>query len=258
MRDQVAILGREFVLLGCGGSGHAITQGSRQFRLLAFQKQANVVYRFLVALGRGQILHARTEAASDVELQARPRVIAVQINVARRHKEVAVNQICDAVGEVGREVRAVVFAAVFFQPPCDIHARKALAKRELDVRISFVVAQKDVVARLLLLDEVVLERQRFLVVVDDDVVDVDGLAHERAGLGVGQGFVREIVTDAGAQILGLADINDLAFGVLVQVHAGRGGKGPNFSEQVHVSVSGGSGLAKPHSRAVCVVIQYCR
>ncbi len=146
----------------------------------------------------------------------------------------AVNQICDAVGQVGREVRAVIFAAVFLQPPCDVHARKALAERELDVRICFVVAQKDVVARLLLLDEVVLERQRFLVVVDDDVVDVDRFAHERAGLGVGQGFVGEIITDARTQILGLADINHLAFGVLVEVHAGRGRKGPNFSEQVHV------------------------
>ena len=37
---------------------------------------------------------------------------------------------------------------------------------------------------LLLLDEVVFERERFFVIGNDDVVDVDGLADEGAGFGV--------------------------------------------------------------------------
>ena len=48
--------------------------------------------------------------------------------------------------------------------------------------IGLVVAQQDVEARLPLLDEVVLERQRFLVVVDQDVVDVARFGDQRAGL----------------------------------------------------------------------------
>ena len=63
----------------------------------------------------------------------------------------------------------------------------AVGEGELDVGIGLVVAQQDVEARLALLDEVVFERQRLMLVVDQDVLDVDGFAHERAGLGVGLG-----------------------------------------------------------------------
>ena len=57
---------------------------------------------------------------------------------------------------------------------------------QLDVGISFVVAQQDVEARLPLLDQVVFERQRLLFVVDQDVVDVAASRMQRAGLDVGQ------------------------------------------------------------------------
>jgi hypothetical protein len=39
--------------------------------------------------------------------------------------------------------------------------------------------------------------------------------------------------DARAQVLGLADVDDFAFGVLVEIHAGRGGEGTDFLREVH-------------------------
>ena len=56
--------------------------------------------------------------------------------------------------------------------------------RQLDVWIRLVVAQQDVEARLPLLDQVVLKRQRLALVVDCDVLDVDRLAHQRSSLRV--------------------------------------------------------------------------
>ena len=183
-RDQVAILGGALELLRLGGFGHALAQRFHQIGLAAFEKQLHVAHGFLINLRRGQSLHARAQAALDVELQARARMEAVQIHLAGWHQKVAVNQVDDAIGEIGREVRAVVGAAVLAQAAGDVDARIALAERELHVGISLVVAQQDVEARLLLLDEVVFERERLFVVGDDDVVDVDGLADQRAGLGV--------------------------------------------------------------------------
>ena len=108
-----------------------------------------------------------------------------------------VNQVHDAVGQVGREVWAVIRAAIFPQTARDVNPREALAERELDVRISLVIAQQNVEARLLLLDEVVLERQRFFVVGDDDVVHIDRLAHQSVGLGILETALRESTSSPG-------------------------------------------------------------
>ena len=167
-----------------GGLLHALAQRADQVRLAAFEKQLHVAHGFLIRLGRGQALHARAQAALDVVLQARARMKAGQVHLAGRNQKMAVDQVDDPVGEVGREVRAVVGAAVFAQAAGYVDARVAFAQRQLHVGISLVIAQQDVESRLALLDEIVFERERFLVVGDDDVVDVDRLAHQRAGLGV--------------------------------------------------------------------------
>ena len=114
-----------------------------------------------------------------------------------------------------------------------IDARITLADGQLDVGIRLVVAQKDVVARLLLLDQVVLERQRFLLVVHDDVVEVNRLAQQRSGLGVSSRAFQKIRTHARAQAVGLAHVDDLPVGVLVEIHAGRGWQGSNFLVKIH-------------------------
>src|SRR5208337_1359881 len=110
--DEVAIAGGALELLCFGGFGHALTQRFDEVGLAAFEKKFHVAHSFTVDLGRGQILYARTEATLDVKLEAGAWMIAGQIHFARRDHEMAMNQVDDAIGEVGREVRAVVGAAV--------------------------------------------------------------------------------------------------------------------------------------------------
>ena len=95
--------------------------------------------------------------------------------------------------------------------------------REFDVRISFVVAQQDVKARLVLLDEVIFERERFLLVIDENVVDIARFRDQRAGLDVRQLVFVEIAANARPQDLRLADVDDFPAAILVQIHAGREG-----------------------------------
>jgi hypothetical protein len=69
-------------------------------------------------------------------------------------------------GEIAGEVRAKVGAAVLAQAARDEDLGVAVAQRQLDVGVGLVVAQQDVEARLALLDEVVFERQRLVLVGD--------------------------------------------------------------------------------------------
>ena len=156
----------------------------------------------------------------DVVLQAGLRVVAREVDLAGGHQEVPVDEVHQAVRQVGREVGAEVGGAVLAQAPRDVDARVLLAG-QLDVGVGLVVAQQDVEARLVLLDQVVLERQRFLLVVDQDVVDVARLGDQGAGLDVGQALVGEVAAHARAQVLGFADVDNGAVRVLVQIDAGQ-------------------------------------
>src|ERR1039458_1400243 len=120
----------------------------------------------------------------------------------------------DGAGAGGVIIGAEVGGAVFAQTARDVDPRIFFG-RQFDVRISLVVAQQDVEARLVLLDEVVFERQRFLLVIDLDVLDVARLGDERAGLDVGQLVFREVAADAVAQDLSLAHVDDAAGAVLI-------------------------------------------
>jgi len=84
-----------------------------------------------------------------------------------------------------------------------------------------------------LLDEIVFKREGFVFVGDEDVFEVDGFAHEGAGLNVGLGCFEQVRADSRAEVVGLADIDDLALGVFVEVDAWLGWKRANFFVEVH-------------------------
>ena len=79
----------------------------------------------------------------------------------------------------------------------------------------------------------ILEGERFFVIGDDYVVDVNRLADQRAGFRVLPAALVEIGSDARTQILGLADVDDFAFGVFVEVDAGGSGQGADFLGKIH-------------------------
>ncbi len=135
----------------------------------------------------------------------------------------AMDEVHQPVRQIPGKVRAIISGAVFLQTPGHVDARITLGG-EFDVRVGFVVAQQDVVARLPLLDQVVLERQRFFLVIDLDKIDRAGFMDQRAGLGVGQTFIVEVTAHPIAQVLGFADVDHRAVSVFVEVHAGQQGK----------------------------------
>ena len=232
--DQVAQFSGPFVLLAFGRQLHAGAERAREIGLASLEEKLNVMHGFPIGFRRRQALNARTEAALNVELKAGPRVIARKVNLAQRDQKIAVDQVHDAVSQIAGKVGAIILAAILFEPAGDINPRVAFGQSKLDIGVGFVVAEKNVEARLLLLDEVVLKGKGFFVVADNDVLDVHGLAKQGAGLGIGFSHpLLKIGADAGAQVLGLANINDLAFSVFIEINAGMAGDGPDFSAEIH-------------------------
>ena len=144
------------------------------------------------------------------------------------------NQVHQAMRQIAWKIRPKVSSAVLPQLARYEDLGVAIPHGELDVRVGFVVTQQDIEARLALLDQVIFERERLMFVGYGDVLDVDGLAHERAGLLI-VALVRlqKIRSHPRPQVLGLADIDHLTLGVLVQVATGRGRNRPYLLNQVH-------------------------
>ena len=95
---------------------------------------------------------------------------------------------------------------------------------DLDIRISFIVLQTNVVLGTMFLDQVPLEDERLELGPDQDPFDMGNLAHQAARLLIMAGIRMEIRADAIFQTDGFADIDDRPFGVLHQVTAGFGGQ----------------------------------
>ena len=159
------------------------------------------------------------------------RVLPRQVHIAGRNLEVTMNEVHKPVREIPGKVGAVVSGAVFLQTPRHVDTRITLGG-QFDIGVRLVIAQQDVETRLPLLDQVVLERQRFLLVIDLELIDRAGVGDQRAGLGVGQTFIVKVTAHPSAQVLGLAVVNNRALGVLGEVHPGQRGKLARHFEKI--------------------------
>ena len=155
----------------------------------------------------------------NVVLQAGLGVEARQIHLARRHQKMAMDEVAPAgaPGCAGKYGPKYVEPSLL-QPPRHVDPR-ILFVGELDVRIGLVVAQQNVETRLVLLDQVVLERQRLFFVIDQDVVDIARFGDQRPGLDVGKLVVGKVAAHAQPQALGLADVDYPPGSILVQEHS---------------------------------------
>ena len=161
---------------------------------------------------------------------------AREIHLATRDQKTAMDELDDTVGQVAGEIGAVVGRSVFAQTAGYEDLGKTVGQGQLYVGVGLVVTQQDIEARLALLDQVVFKRQGLVFVGYEDIVQIDGLAHQRAGFGVGLRSLQKIGANPGAKVLGLAHVNDFAFGVLVEVYAGLGGECADFLVEVHGTV----------------------
>ncbi len=127
------------------------------------------------------------------------------------------DEVHQPVCEISRKIRTVIGGPVLFQPPGDVNPREPF-RRELDIRVGLVVPQEDIEARLVALDQVVFERQGFLLVVDENVIDRPGFTDQGAGFDIGKPVLVEVAADPAAEAFRLADVENRPVFVLVKVN----------------------------------------
>jgi hypothetical protein len=103
--------------------------------------------------------------------------------------------------------------------------REVLAQRDLHERIALVVAEPDVEARPMLLDEVRLEEVRLAHRVGDDVLDVRHLGRHAHDPRVQPGLRSEVRADPMAEHVRLAHVQDPAVGLFIRYTPGAAGAG---------------------------------
>ncbi len=145
--------------------------------------------------------------------------------------------------------------------------RIVLAAGEVDVRITLVVAQQDVVARLERLDQLRFQQQRLALGARHGDFHARDLRHHRGDARL-HPRLQEIAADALLQVAGLAHVQQLATGVEMPVDAGRGGERLDEGLAVerwrwrwwcglHASDSNGAGKPDAPALSSDVVVQWC-
>ena len=174
-------------------------------------------------VGRADVVDARRRALLDVGVQAGPAEPPVPLELVvvagadRERPQQEVERLPDGVG-MGE--RPVVADAVALGAPHHHGPGPLLADGDGQVGVGLVVLQPDVEAGLVLLDEVELEEQRLDLVADQGPLHALGGGDHLPGPGQEQRRVDEIVVEAAAEALGLADVDDAAVPVLELVGPG--------------------------------------
>ena len=175
-------------------------------------------------------LDARALAALDVVQEARPLEGALalpDVDRAGPEREQAADEVHRLVDARRRGVRPEVAAAVGRQLAGPLDPREVVAQGDLDVRVALVVLEPDVEPRLVALDEVAprggAPRETESVSVYSTSATRSMTLRIRWTLAADR-LLLPVAPDPAAQVLGLADVEHDAPGVLHEVDAGAGGQ----------------------------------
>ncbi len=223
--QAVALERRLLELLRGGRRAHAGLQVVLDRAVAAGEEVDHAVDVAAVVL-LGDVADAGGLAALDVVVQARAAAAPAGLGsgAGAEHEDLR-EQVEGAAHALGVGVGTEVGAPGPVALAGEVDAREVLVEGDRDEGVGLVVAQADVEARAVLLDEALLGEQRLGLGGDDEALDVLDAAHHlgmaRAAWHIGFGEVRG---DALADRLGLADVEHAALAVAEQVDAGLVGK----------------------------------
>ena len=222
---------------------HLTPQLVRDPLLLAVQEIDNAIDgASIVGLGDG--LDTGRLAAVDVIEQAGPLEDALplrDVQVAGAKREDLAQQLERLVHARGGRVGPEVTAPVTGQLSGADDAREVLAQGDLDEGVALVVAQPDIEARPMLLDQVVLEEVGLADGVGHDVLDVRDLGHHPLDARVVGRTLPEVRAHAVAKDVGLANVQHASTGALHEVDTRGSRQLPQDGAQVRVAIDAGIG-----------------
>ena len=169
-------------------------------------------------LGQGQRRDAHLVGMGR-EVAAAPLPFRAGRDADRRHLAQGVDRGARGLGiGVGAEVARALLVVL----ACVFDRGEDVRLRDRDVGIALVVLEVDVEIGMVLVDELALQDQRLVLGPHDDVVEGPHHLHHQGDLG---SIVRErrVLAHAGAEVLGLAHIDDCARRIAPEVAARVGG-----------------------------------
>ena len=215
--QPVALDRRLLVVLLAGVEVHPALEVALDLLEAPGQERHHAVDALAVLL-LGDVADAGRPAALDVVVQARRAGVAAGLGpLAGAEQEDLAEQVERAAHALGARVRAEVGAVAAVALAREVDAREVLVEADRDVRVGLVVAQPDVEARLVLLDEGLLGEQRLGLGGDGERLDVVDLVGQRARAVLRR--VGEVARDPLADRLRLADVDDAPARVAEQVDA---------------------------------------
>ena len=152
-------------------------------------------------------------------LQARPAAMGEEGVAAIADAEHLLQVLQHLLDGIGTRKWSELTACRLRSPTIEHQSRILVFERTENVGIGFIVAQGDVVARPLRLDQIALEQQRLGLVRRDRHLDARDPLHQRGELGRILAAA-EVAADAIAQTRGLADVQQLAVGIVHAIDAG--------------------------------------
>ena len=130
--------------------------------------------------------------------------------------------------------RTEIPRTVFLFRPDTGEAWERIVHPDPDMQEALVIAEGDIVARPVILDQLSLQKQGLLLVADDMYLEVVNGIHERPGLQVRPVLARwgEIGGKAPLEIQGLPNVDDRSKAVLHEIYAGLMGHVSEFCFQL--------------------------
>src|SRR5262249_52410941 len=199
---------------------HAKVELARELVVPAVEKEP---YRANLVLVPGlvDVVDAWRETATDLVLKARPLAAGELLVRTSAKLEVLVDKVQRSASGGRRMVRSEVAGAVRRRPAHGLDARPRVRDVDAKAKVALVVAKLDVVTRVVLLDEAVLEDGRFLFRSRDDGLEVaDGPLQKGDERAIVSRGLLEVAPHPGSQALGLADVDDLSLLVPEEVATG--------------------------------------
>ena len=156
-----------------------------------------------------------------MEVQARAEFapqdgFAGDFEIAGAQRVVLPEELQKVVGVRDRAVRPEIGAVPPVYAAGQIDLREVVV-RDDDPRVGLGVLEQDVVARLVLLDEIVLQQQRVGLRIDDRELCVGDLRDQQPGLHIQPLRRHEVLRHPLVQVFGLAHINHLPRGIVVTI-----------------------------------------
>jgi len=183
-------MSRHFKLLLFGCLFHLCREPADQVRTLPFHEEPEILNATYVFFFGADGLNTGTHAAADVVVQTHPGSVPVDLDGAGPDLEVPANQLEGSRSQISGEIRSKVSGSILFDSPGDQYSRVFLVQGQLDVGVSLVIAQQDVVLGLVALDEVVLQRQGFHFIINNDEIHIRNFCPQVVQFEVRSGFLK--------------------------------------------------------------------